>query len=68
MDAVLSAGRPTRRSPPGGGRFRRSVSIDPLYYNEDGTLQRVIMTTEGLDRVRKKTKCKCAGKTCCVSE
>ncbi|QJR81257.1 family 43 glycosylhydrolase [Alteromonas pelagimontana] len=31
-----------------GGRFRRSVAIDPLVYNEDGTLQRVIMTTEGI--------------------
>lgn len=31
-----------------GGRFRRSVSIDPLYYNADGSLKRVIMTTEGI--------------------
>lgn len=31
-----------------GGRFRRSVSIDPLYYNEDGSLKRVVMTTEGI--------------------
>ncbi|WP_217653444.1 glycoside hydrolase family 43 protein [Marisediminitalea aggregata] len=33
---------------PSGGRFRRSVAIDPLYYNEDGTLKRVVMTTEGI--------------------
>lgn len=31
-----------------GGRFRRSVAIDRLYYNEDGTLKRVIMTSEGI--------------------
>jgi arabinoxylan arabinofuranohydrolase len=41
---------PPRNGQPSGGRFRRSVSIDPLYYNEDGTLKRVIMTTEGLDQ------------------
>lgn len=33
---------------PSGGRFRRSVAIDPLYYNSDGTLKRVIMTSEGI--------------------
>nr|WP_040523639.1 glycoside hydrolase family 43 protein [Aliiglaciecola lipolytica] len=31
-----------------GGRFRRSVAIDPLFYNQDGSLKRVIMTTEGI--------------------
>ncbi|MCU4676456.1 glycoside hydrolase family 43 protein [Catenovulum sp. 2E275] len=31
-----------------GGRFRRSVSVDPLYYNEDGTIKRIQMTTEGI--------------------
>ena len=31
-----------------GGSFRRSVCIDRLYYNKDGTIKRVIMTTEGL--------------------
>lgn len=31
-----------------GGRFRRSVAIDNLYYNSDGTLKRVIMTSEGI--------------------
>jgi len=34
---------------PSGGRFRRSVSIDRLYYNDDGTLKRVIMTSEGIE-------------------
>tara|TARA_R110002051_G_scaffold314934_1_gene392573 strand:- start:9106 stop:10101 length:996 start_codon:yes stop_codon:yes gene_type:complete len=33
---------------PNGGSFRRSVCIDELNYNEDGTLQRVIMTSEGI--------------------
>ncbi len=31
-----------------GGRFRRSVCIDRLDYNTDGTMKRVIMTTEGV--------------------
>ena len=34
---------------PHGGSFRRSVCIDYLYYNPDGTMKRVIMTTEGID-------------------
>ena len=33
---------------PHGGSFRRSVCIDRLYYNNDGTLKRVQMTSEGL--------------------
>ena len=33
---------------PNGGSFRRSVCIDRLYYNADGTMRRVIMSTEGL--------------------
>ncbi|WP_435048550.1 glycoside hydrolase family 43 protein [Formosa sp. S-31] len=33
---------------PNGGSFRRSVCIDRLYYNADGTLKRVIMTSEGI--------------------
>jgi len=31
-----------------GGSFRRSVCIDRLYYNEDGTMKRVQMTSEGI--------------------
>ena len=31
---------------PNGGSFRRSVCVDNLYYNEDGTMKRVIMTSE----------------------
>jgi beta-xylosidase len=33
---------------PDGGSFRRSVCIDRLYYNPDGTMKRVVMTTEGI--------------------
>ena len=34
--------------PIAGGSFRRSVCIDRLYYNGDGTMKRIQMTTEGL--------------------
>ncbi|TGE08859.1 glycoside hydrolase family 43 protein [Hymenobacter fodinae] len=34
--------------PTDGGSFRRSVCIDQLYYNKDGTMKRVVMTTEGV--------------------
>jgi len=33
---------------PEGGSFRRSVCIDDLHYNEDGTIQRIVMTSEGV--------------------
>lgn len=33
---------------PDGSSFRRSVCIDRLYYNDDGTLQRIQMTSEGI--------------------
>jgi beta-xylosidase len=33
---------------PNGGSFRRSVNIDQLHYNKDGTMKRIIMTSEGL--------------------
>jgi len=32
-----------------GGSFRRSVCIDYLHYNKDGTIKRIIMTTEGVN-------------------
>jgi hypothetical protein len=32
---------------PGGGNFNRSVCLDYLYYNPDGTIQPVIQTTNG---------------------
>ena len=31
-----------------GGSFRRPVCIDYLYYNPDGTIKRVQMTSEGV--------------------
>ena len=34
--------------PTNGGSFRRSVCIEYLYYNDDGTMNRIIMTTEGI--------------------
>jgi len=37
------------QSPNIGGSYRRSLCIDYLYYNTDGTMKRVIQTTEGLD-------------------
>ncbi|NVK54293.1 MAG: family 43 glycosylhydrolase [Alteromonadaceae bacterium] len=41
---------PPEDGKPSGGRFRRSVAIDPLIYNDDGSLKRVIMTTEGIQK------------------
>lgn len=35
-----------------GGSYSRSVCIDDLHYNADGTLKRVVMTTEGVSPVR----------------
>ena len=35
-----------------GGSFRRSVCIDELFYNKDGTLKRVVMTSEGIRAAR----------------
>lgn len=33
---------------PHGGSFRRSVCVDKLFYNKDGTMKRVVMTSEGI--------------------
>ena len=35
---------------PDAGSFHRSVCIDRLFYNKDGTMKRVIMTSEGLTK------------------
>jgi beta-xylosidase len=35
-----------------GGSHRRSVCIDYLYYNDDGTMKRVVMSSEGVKAVR----------------
>ncbi|MEU8236233.1 glycoside hydrolase family 43 protein [Actinoplanes sp. NPDC048967] len=32
---------------PGGGNFRRSVAVDRMTFNADGTIQRVVQTTTG---------------------
>jgi beta-xylosidase len=37
---------------PEGGSYRRSVCIDYLYYNPDGTIKRVIMSSEGIEPVK----------------
>lgn len=37
---------------PNGGSFRRSVCVDKLYYNSDGTMKRVVMTTEGISATK----------------
>lgn len=34
---------------PNGGSFRRSVSIEHLYYNKDGTIKPIIMTSKGIN-------------------
>lgn len=33
---------------PDGGQYRRSVSIEELFYNADGTIKRIVMTSEGV--------------------
>ena len=35
---------------PNGCGFRRALCIDCLYYNEDGTIKRIQMTTEGITK------------------
>jgi len=37
---------------PDAGSFHRSVCIDYLYYNKDGTIKRVVMTSEGVKKVK----------------
>jgi hypothetical protein len=34
---------------PGGGNFRRSVAIDRLFFNPDGTIQKVVQTPEPVE-------------------
>lgn len=36
---------------PNGGNYRRSVCIDYLYYNTDGTMKRIVQTTTGVKKV-----------------
>ena len=37
--------------PGDGGSFRRSVCVDRLHYNKDGSIKRIIMTTEGVGKL-----------------
>ena len=37
----------TTPNAPGGGNFRRSVAVDQMFFNADGTMQRVVQTTAG---------------------
>lgn len=37
---------------PTGGSYRRSVCVDYMYYNPDGTIQKIIQTTEGVKPVK----------------
>ena len=43
---------------PDHGSFHRSVCIDYLYYNPDGTIKRVIMTSEGVQKIEPRAKSK----------
>ena len=36
---------------PEGGSHRRSVCVDRLFYNKDGTMRRIVMTSEGVARI-----------------
>lgn len=38
--------------PTDGGSFRRSVCIDYLYYNKDGSIKRIVMTSEGVNNIK----------------
>ena len=37
---------------PTGGSYRRSICIDYMHYNADGTIQKIIQTTKGVERVK----------------
>jgi beta-xylosidase len=37
---------------PDAGSFHRSVCVDYLYYNKDGTIKRVVMTSEGVKQAK----------------
>lgn len=46
---IYHTGSTQHNSPVGiGGEFRRSVAVDELKYNADGTLQPIIMTSKGI--------------------
>lgn len=37
---------------PNGGSHRRSVCVDLMYYNGDGTIKKVVMSSEGIEPVK----------------
>ncbi|GEL11446.1 glycoside hydrolase [Flavobacterium glycines] len=37
---------------PTGGSYRRSICVDNLYFNEDGSMQKVILTKEGVKSIK----------------
>jgi beta-xylosidase len=37
---------------PTGGNYRRSICVDYMHYNEDGTIQKIVQTKEGVSPVR----------------
>jgi beta-xylosidase len=37
---------------PTGGSYRRSICVDYMYYNEDGTIRKIIQTKEGVKKVK----------------
>ena len=36
----------------GGSKFRRNTAIEYLYYNEDGTIQEIYATKEGVKKIK----------------
>lgn len=36
---------------PTGGSYRRSIAVDYMYYNEDGTIKKVVQTNQGVDAI-----------------
>jgi len=37
---------------PTGGSYRRSICVDDMHYNEDGTIQKIVETTTGVSPVK----------------
>jgi len=37
---------------PTGGSYRRSICVDYMHYNKDGTIQKIIQTAEGVNRIK----------------
>ncbi|SFQ75700.1 hypothetical protein SAMN04515668_4146, partial [Hymenobacter arizonensis] len=37
---------------PTGGNYRRSICVDYMYYNPDGTIKPIVQTTKGVAPVK----------------